>query len=235
MIEGMMQKKQHSNKWAFGLGPLPATQPTSTKPTQLRLLQAFTSAWFRSNISQLLLPSLKNGRTFRTMKKHQPLLQLITAQMVVVTCCDGQNDVDNHDGDHLKPTYFAIFPCDTWDKKILQLPSAYASIVYIVHIYLKICIYIYLYASLYTSVNPRILAVYALFFPIFFIALTCRHLHGSQGRSRFREVASTEWTGLWALKPFSQTWPASRVSENEKFFFIGNVQENLSGWITVYI
>lgn len=32
-------------------------------------------------------------------------------------------------------------------------------------------------------------------------------------------MASTEWTGPWALKPFSQTWPASRVSENEKFFF----------------
>lgn len=131
-----MQKKK-SNKWAFGLGPLPATQPTSTKRTQLRLLQAFTSAWFRSNISQLTLPSLKNGRTFRTMKKHQPSLQLITAQTVVVTCCDGQNDVDNHDGDHLTPTYFAIFPCDTCDKKYCRessLPSAYASIVYIVHI-----------------------------------------------------------------------------------------------------
>lgn len=156
-----MQKKK-SNKWAFGLGPLPATQPTSTKRTQLRLLQAFTSAWFRSNISQLTLPSLKNGRTFRTMKKHQPSLQLITAQTVVVTCCDGQNDVDNHDGDHLTPTYFAIFPCDTCDKKYCRessLPSAYASIVYIVHIRY---IYIYLYVS-YTSVNPRILAVYALF------------------------------------------------------------------------
>lgn len=149
MIEGMMQKKQHSNKWAFGLGPLPATQPTSTKPTQLRLLQAFTSAWFRSNISQLLLPSLKNGRTFRTMKKHQPSLQLITAQMVVVTCCDGQNDVDNHDGDHLKPTYFAIFPCDTWDKK--NIAVAFSLCIHCIYSsYISININIYIFTHHYT-------------------------------------------------------------------------------------
>ena len=76
MIEGMMQKKQHSNKWAFGLGPLPATQPTSTKPTQLRLLQAFTSAWFRSNISQLLLPLIEEWEDFSHNEKTSTFIAI---------------------------------------------------------------------------------------------------------------------------------------------------------------
>ena len=69
-------------------------------------------------------------------------------------------------------------------------------------------------------------------FSIFFIALTCRHLHGSQGRSRFREVASTEWTGLWALKPFSQTWPASRVWKVRSFFPLK--RSGKSQWLNHY-